>query len=209
MGTINANMLDQMAQDAELLALPRDEQLRQLSAKVESMQHKAQRIADLEAQLEDAKKEHLELERKVIPEMLAQLGLAELRLKNPDGTPGKKLTVKTEYYASISTRDLQKKILALKWLRDHGHDGIIKHAIACNFGKGEDLRAQKLMVLLRENGYTFEDSETVHPQTLKAFVREQIEKELGAVDPAKLDPNSVSIPFETFNIQVVSVAKLK
>jgi hypothetical protein len=43
-----------------------------------------------------------------------------------------------------------------------------------NFGKGEDQQAKELVDWMSRNGLTPNVKETVHPQTLRAFVKERM-----------------------------------
>ena len=47
--------------------------------------------------------------------------------------------------------------------------------MSVSFGRGEGDRAKKVMTELFEQGLDAEQKESVHPSTLKAFAREQIE----------------------------------
>ena len=60
-------------------------------------------------------------------------------------------------------------------MRDNGHEDLIKNTITCDFGRGEDGNAKVLKETLTGSGVSYTDKTAVHPQTLKAFVREQVE----------------------------------
>ena len=85
---------------------------------------------------------------------------------------GTKITVQQFYNASIPK---DKTDEAFKWLRDNDHADLIKNTISCDFGRGEDGDAKILKESLTNSGLSFTDKVGVHPQTLKAFVREQVE----------------------------------
>ena len=51
-----------------------------------------------------------------------------------------------------------------------------------SFGQGEDDLAKELVVSLSKQGFIPEEKEAVHPSTLKAFVKEQIESGNGEFD---------------------------
>ena len=74
------------------------------------------------------------------------------------------------------------------WLRQQGHGDIIKNQVSVSFGKGEDETALETMTLLEQEGLFPAQKESVHPSTLKAFVRERIESGDSAftVDTQKL-----------------------
>jgi hypothetical protein len=65
---------------------------------------------------------------------------------------------------------------AHEWLRDNGFGDLIKNTVSVNFGKGEDDKAGELIKGLEDSGYNVDQKEAVHPSTLKAFCKEQIEK---------------------------------
>ena len=114
----------------------------------------------------DAKKEKLRvLQEQTIPEKMMGMGMESFKLSD-----GSKVEIKKFYAASILSPDE-----CFAWLRSQGHGSIIKREIKSKFGMGEDAEAQRLLKLLEENMFTAEDKSTVHPATLKAFVREQLE----------------------------------
>ena len=65
---------------------------------------------------------------------------------------------------------------AFAWLKEKGHDDIIKNLVSVPFGRGEDSLATDFINLAQKNGYAPDQKKEVHPQTLKAFVKEQLEK---------------------------------
>jgi hypothetical protein len=85
---------------------------------------------------------------------------------------------------------------AFEWLRQHGHDDIIKNEITCSFGRGQDNEAGHVMGALREQGYDPQQKVQVHPMTLKAFVREQVEQ-------------GSNIDLEMFGAYILNTAEIK
>ena len=55
-------------------------------------------------------------------------------------------------------------------------DDIIKNTVMCQFGRGEDDRAKGFAEFAAENGFAPEQKTEIHSQTLRAFVKERIEK---------------------------------
>jgi hypothetical protein len=86
---------------------------------------------------------------------------------------GSKITVKPFYSASIPE---ENRAQAYEWLRDHGYDDIIKNTISVRFGRGEDELSVRLLNLLGTQGYPAEQAQKIEPQTLKAWVKERVEK---------------------------------
>jgi hypothetical protein len=103
-----------------------------------------------------------------LPELMDSLGLEEFRTAT-----GLKIEVKEMIRASIPK---PREAEAFAWLRANNHDALIKRSLVVSFGKGEDDEANTLGTQLTEEGYSFDDKQAVHAQTLSAFVREQLEK---------------------------------
>ena len=128
---------------------------------------KEDQIAGLEAQLKETKKELLKLTDEDLPAMLQELGLSKFTLDD-----GSNVEVKPTYGASIK---VDNRPAAFEWLREHGYDDIIKNTVACSFGRGEDDRASAFAAFAEKEGYFAEQKTEVHPQTLRAFVKERVE----------------------------------
>lgn len=124
-------------------------------------------IEELEQQLKAEKKALLKLTDEDMPSLLAETGISSLRLED-----GSELQVKQTYGASIL---VQNRPQAFEWLRQHGYDDIIKNNIICQFGRGEDDKAMAFAEIAEANGYAPEHRTEVHPQTLRAFVKERVE----------------------------------
>jgi hypothetical protein len=86
---------------------------------------------------------------------------------------GSKVELKDFYSASISAA---RKAEAFQWLRDHGMDDIIKNTVSVRFGRGEDELCSRLLSLLGTQGYPVQQAEKIEPMTLKAWVKEQVER---------------------------------
>jgi hypothetical protein len=125
------------------------------------------RIANVEEQLKEYKKELLKLTDEDLPAMLQELGLSSFSLDD-----GSTVEVKPTYGASIK---VDNRPAAFEWLRQHGYDDIIKNTVACSFGRGEDDRASAFAAFAEKEGYFAEQKTEVHPQTLRAFVKERVE----------------------------------
>lgn len=101
-----------------------------------------------------------------IPCAMLELGLESITLST-----GEKLTVFQEVYASIPAGNRER---AYEWLTENGFGGLIKTSVDAEFGKGEFERAEAAFNMLCDAGIKAEMSRTVHAQTLKAFIREQL-----------------------------------
>jgi hypothetical protein len=124
-------------------------------------------IANLEKLAKDLKKSVLKLTDDEMPAMLAELGISSFSLDD-----GSTVEVKQTYGASILVDNRPK---AYDWLRDNGYDDIIKNTVECQFGRGEDDLANAFAAFAIQQGYAPDQKTAVHPQTLRAFVKERVE----------------------------------
>lgn len=154
--------------------------------RLESLGAHARRAREIELHLsrleEEQKKLSEELKQIVeikMPEILMEIGIEEFKLST-----GEKLKLSTYYSASISEADPANRDAAFAWLRQHGHDSIIKNEVKGTFGKGEEQRADEVFRQLEALAPgLFTRKSLVHPQTLKSFVKELCEA--GTPPPAE------------------------
>ena len=140
-----------------------------IAAECVKLKQKEDEIADLEEKLKKKKEEADDISSRVIPELLAEQGLSELKLQD-----GSKVSVRKEFRCTLP-KDLDKRDAAYKWLRDQGLGDIIKNNVSVTFGKGEDDKAKQLLDLAAANGYEPQQKSDVAWMTLTALFRERIE----------------------------------
>jgi len=141
--------------------------LTSVAALARTIRDKEAKISDLEQMLKDEKKALIKLTDEEMPSMLAEIGMASFALDD-----GSTVEVKQTYGASIL---VEKRPEAYEWLRDNGYDDIIKNTVACQFGRGEDDQASAFAAFAQQQGYVPDQKTEVHPQTLRAFVKERCE----------------------------------
>lgn len=144
-----------------------NEALQEIAALATQQRTIEKEITSLEKRLEELSEKHRHLSQGLIPEAMMSVGMVEFILK--DGT---RVEIDKFYAAKIPDDQADG---AFAWLRKHGFESIIKREVKCSFGKGEDKSATKAMAALIKLGLTPIDKSGVHPQTLKAFVRERME----------------------------------
>ncbi len=125
-------------------------------------------IALLEERLKDKKQDADHISSKIIPELLAEQGLSEIKLAD-----GSKVSVKKEFRATLP-KDEVKRDAAYQWLRDQGLGDIIKNNVSVTFGKGEDDKAKSLIDLAVANGYEPSQKSDVAWNTLTALYEERV-----------------------------------
>jgi hypothetical protein len=147
--------------------MKKTENIQSLADQVERLEGVLKRIELSENNLKELKKEHQRISGEVIPTMMSEMGLAELKLHD-----GSHLKVSTSYRASITEAN---KEMAFNWLRDNGLGDIIKNEILVSFGRNEDNKAADYAALAKGQGFQPTQKMKVEPMTLKALVRERIE----------------------------------
>jgi hypothetical protein len=144
---------------------------------------------EAESAMKLAKENERRLREEAIPLMMLEIGIKSIKLND-----GSTVEASTEIYASIPQA---KKQQAFKWLEENNFSGLIKTQVEINFPRGEHEIAKKWLHFLKVNKeMDAEMSETIHPMTLKAFIKEQIK-------------DGTPIPLELFGAMVVDTTKVK
>jgi hypothetical protein len=123
----------------------------------------------------------------VIPELMLEQGLSQLKLAD-----GSAVTVAKTYNCTVNKQQIES---AYKWLRDNELGDLIKNEVAVSFGVGEDNKAQRLLDLAAENGYQPSTKTKVEPMVLKALYRERIE-------------SGLDMPSDLFNLFIKDKTKI-
>src|SRR3990167_9111395 len=110
------------------------------------------------------KKDEQELSQQIIPDLLSEAGLTELKLPT-----GEKVQIKIVYQARVLSDDF------FNYLVETGNEDFIKNEVMVPFQKKQAYEAESLAVHLLELGYPVERKQYVHPQTLKAYVKQAFE----------------------------------
>ena len=148
-------------------AMKKTDNIQSLADQVESLENVNSSIENAEEIVKNLKKKRDHISGEVIPTMMSEMGLAELKLHD-----GSHLKVSTSYKAHISEAN---KEMAYNWLRENGLGDIIKNEISVSFGRNEDNKAADYAELAKSNGFQPTKKMKVEPMTLKALVRERIE----------------------------------
>ena len=166
-GSGSFNIQDEMLKDStDLLD---NVEVTTIAAECIKLKQKEDEIAALEDQLKSKKAEADDIGSRVIPELLAEQGLSEIKLAD-----GSKVSVKKEFRCTLP-KDEDRREQAYKWLRDQGLGDIIKNNVFVTFGKGEDDKAKQLLDLAAENGFEPQQKSDVAWNTLTALYQERIQ----------------------------------
>ena len=135
------------------------------------------KISTAEEEMKKLKEVETTLSEQTIPNLMQQAGISMLKLAD-----GSSVEVKPFYSARIPA---SKSEQAFDWLRENGHGDMIKNQVSLEFGMRQDNEAKALVEELKQKGLAVQQKTSVHPSTLRGFVREQIQ-DLGKDVPAKL-----------------------
>ena len=167
--------------------LDRTSNLTSLADQVKKLRNLEDQLKAEEEALKNKQREAQRISGEVIPTLLSEMGLSSLKLAD-----GSAVEVKPYYAANIS---LKNREAAYNWLRENGLGDIIKNDVTVSFGRNEDNKAAEYANLAKSQGYQPTQKLKVEPMTLKALVRERIEK-------------GVEMPMDIFNVFVGSRTKL-
>ena len=148
----------------------------------------AQELASLEEAVKAKKEEFRATSEQELPEAMQAAGLSELVLST-----GEKITISEFYNAHISKVNQET---AYTWLVSNGHAGLIKNEVSLKFARDQERIAEETILALKARGLSPEVRQSVHPSTLKAFVKEQL-------------TSGKDIPSEPFGIYIGSKAIIK
>jgi len=148
----------------------------------------AQELASLEEGVKAKKEEFRATSEQELPEAMQAAGLSELVLST-----GEKITIAEFYNAHISKVNQET---AYNWLVSNGHAGLIKNEVSLKFARDQERIAEETVLALKARGLSPEVRQSVHPSTLKAFVKEQL-------------TSGKDIPSEPFGIYIGSKAIIK
>lgn len=150
------------------------------------------RVASLEEQLREAKAVMRDISEQRLPTLLDEAQLGESKITTPAGHI---VQMTTTIRGSIPKGSEQP---AFDWLEEHNNGSLIKRTFQIEFGKGDETWANKFErdCAQRVRPLNIKRKKGVHPQSLQAFVRQQLEA-------------GVPIPMETFGVYRQRVAKVK
>ena len=178
-GTSDAQQWDNDVSDGELSIV---------SALANKQLQLATEVAELETNLK-AKKEELRLtSEQELPDAMQAAGLTQIKLNS-----GENISINEFYNAHISKANQEK---AYEWLTANGHEGLIKNEVLLKFGREESTVVDETVSALQSRGLSPEVRQSVHPSTLKAFVKEQF-------------TSGNDIPTEPFGIYIGTKATIK
>ncbi len=159
----------------ELVTGPTDGQLQRVSELAALQVRQEATVAALEQELADAKDALKQTAERDLPNLMDDIGLAEYKL-----TTGAKVSIKTKIVGAILE---ENRPAAFEWLHRHGFGPIVKRNVEVQFGRGDAMKAGRLLGYLTRwyKDFKISDKEAVHGNTLNAWAREITERNTAAL----------------------------
>ena len=178
--------------DFDVIVAPDAQQLKSIEELANEAASLAKIVDELEASLKVHKAELMTLTHKALPDAMASAGTSSFTT-----VKGVKIEIKEVMQGTLPKDDV-KRAVALRWIEENGGKGIIKSELICEFEKGSGNLQKKNQAAeaLDALGVTFQDRESIHPQTLCAFAREKV-------------ANGEPIPTEMLGLYAGRIAKIQ
>lgn len=174
---------------------PDQEAVARAFAELDKLTLQAERLTEQRKKFEDQFQKLKQAEEQLLNKDIPEL-LGKMRLDDCTTSSGIHVKVKREIKASLPGHErVEARMGALRWLTEHGHSGVIKNSVAVVLDRGDDARADALVVELRTQGFDVESKKDVHASTLGALVRELV-------------ADGKIVPRDLFNLFDMRVAKL-
>ena len=161
-------IFDEMFDDTTLDKVQKGD-MKTLSSLVKDLDQLTIDINEKEEELKSLKLQKHKMSTEQIPAMMDEMGVQRLDVENLS------VSLKPLINASIPPTRREE---AYQWLRENDLDDIIKNDVILSFGKGEDNIAGDIMYDLEQRGMHPEKKTHIHSMTLRAFIRERVEKGL-------------------------------
>lgn len=174
---------------------PDTQEAARLFAEVDKLTLHAERLTAQRKQAEDHAQKLKQAEEQLLNKDIPEL-LGRMRLDDFTTASGIHVKVKREIKASLPGHErVEARMGALRWLVEHGHGGVIKNQVSVALDRGDDTRANDLVVDLRGKGFDVEAKKDVNHMTLGALVRELV-------------ADGKIVPRDLFNLFDMRIAKL-
>jgi len=164
-----------------------ESKLGELATLANLLRDKERDLAELDEKTAAVKKDIQRISEEAIPSLMEELNVASISLAD-----GSKISVTENIYASIPAIHHDE---AMGWLLANNFGDIIKLEVNGQFGKEEYELAATVRDQLLNAGAKVTSKESVHPMTLRSFLKEQIQR-------------GISIPLEWFGARTVRKAKI-
>lgn len=146
---------------------------------VEEWKAKQAAVEAAESRLSQAKEELRKIETDLLPNTMMELGVSSVTTND-----GLVVEVKPVVDGGILRGHEEE---AIQWLDENGYGDLVKASIAVNLPREERDKARAALETLRSLGIDATVKNTVHPQTMKAFIR-------------SCDESGIAVPEDKFRV---------
>ena len=135
-------------------------------------------IADLNERLADKSASLRQIYHAKLPDLMLAAGIDHIGLPAVGNLPAMDAEMKPYYSASIAASwPDDRKAAAFKYLESLGSGDLIKTQVTAAYARGKLAEAKKVAAQLsKKKGVSVDLKQTVHTQTLTAWLKEQVEK---------------------------------
>jgi hypothetical protein len=148
-------------------------------------------VAEAEDDLAKAKAAFKKVAEEDLPMAMEEVGIKKFETED-----GLVVEYKPEVTASISVAN---RPAAYHWLIANDFGGLLKINVEVHFERGDREKADKLAEMIRKKGVEVDVEQTIHAQTLKAFVKERMAD----------TESDLEFPLELFGAHAYNVATVK
>jgi hypothetical protein len=170
-------------------AANQDDVLGRISVLADKMHELDREVAEAALRTKQLQAQRDQIAEEQLPELFAQVGLAELVTNGRHRLP---LKLKNKLFTNISKG---RKPKAIAWLDANGQGGMVKRAVIIEFDKTQQEKVDKLLKLIGRGWPNNRTELDVHASTVKAFVKKELEE-------------GREIPKDVFGIHCVDVVEI-
>lgn len=173
-----------------LVQAPTGDALKDLSKTIESALALAVNIAEVEDMLAALKSDMNQKLTKYIPDAMRAVNMTEF-------VHGSGMKVKViDYLSGSLPKDPDKRIIALRWIRDNGGKDLIRNKFDIELERGDEKTRKGMIAALKKINVDFEEKVDVNHQSMQAWVRERM-------------ADGKSTPLETLGLYAGVTAKIE
>lgn len=153
-----------------------EDALKALRKKLAATRDDILELQDLEEKAKTVKARITKAKTVELPDTMEELRINSIGLEAEGNLPAFEVTSKPFYNANIAADwPPEKKLAAFNYLEDNGSVDLIRTEVSIAFTKEQRTQAKALVERLRKEGFEVQVKQGVHPQTLTAWLKEQIE----------------------------------
>lgn len=158
-----------LERDADAAPALSKDMLKRITTNALTLKARIARVAQLESDLEAAKKEVRDMAENVLPALMEE---AQVNIVGLDDEEGTWIERGERVFASMSKENAPA---ACKWLDENGYGALIKTDVSIPLARGDRKTLERVQKALAKLKINPDVTESVHASTLLSFVKESIE----------------------------------